>query len=159
VLSISFGRSVWRESRRHRPAAQLTSQSFTIIGVTPPAFTGTLQVDYRPAVTVPFAASCCCGRRQQLGTANQPGVWWINLMGRLKRARPTNRRATRGTMRFQAAALESCRRDVKQVNLHRLDPKTIRADRRIRQPWNAGHAQRVFNHHLWTIHTWWRSCC
>src|SRR5205814_3014524 len=34
---------------------KLNKQSFTIIGVTPPAFTGTLQVDYHPAVTIPLA--------------------------------------------------------------------------------------------------------
>src|SRR6266542_6434150 len=34
---------------------KLNKQSFTIIGVTPPAFRGTLQVGYYPAVTVPIA--------------------------------------------------------------------------------------------------------
>src|SRR6267143_385579 len=64
---------------------KLNQQSFTIIGVTPPAFTGTLQVDYHPSVTVPFACEpLLLGERSNLGTANEPGVWWINLMGRLK---------------------------------------------------------------------------
>ena len=56
VLSHQF----WQERFGANPAVigqplKLNKQSFTIIGVTPPAFTGTLQVDYRPAVTVPLA--------------------------------------------------------------------------------------------------------
>src|SRR5262249_38630505 len=34
---------------------KLNKQTFTIIGVTPPEFPGTLQVGYPPAVTVPIA--------------------------------------------------------------------------------------------------------
>ena len=86
---------------------KLNKQSFTIIGVTPPAFTGTLQVDYRPAVTVPFACELLLrGERSNLGSANQPGVWWINLMGRLKPGATYEqaRDSLNGT--FQAAALE-----------------------------------------------------
>jgi predicted permease len=64
---------------------KLNKQSFTIIGVTPPAFTGTLQVDYHPAVTIPLACEPLLrGENSLLGTAKEPGVWWLNLMGRLK---------------------------------------------------------------------------
>ncbi len=54
VLSYQF----WQERFGANPAAigqqlRLNKQSFTIIGVTPPAFTGTLQVGYSPAVTGP----------------------------------------------------------------------------------------------------------
>src|SRR6266576_6492943 len=60
---------------------QLNKQSFTIIGVTPPAFSGTLQVDYHPAVTIPLACEPLLqGENSNLGTANTPGVWWLNLM-------------------------------------------------------------------------------
>src|SRR6185436_1567621 len=56
VLSNQF----WQERFDANPAVigqrlKLNKQSFTIIGVTPPTFTGTSQVDYHPAVTVPFA--------------------------------------------------------------------------------------------------------
>lgn len=64
---------------------KLNQQSFTIIGVTPPAFTEISQVDYHPAVTVPlFCEPLLQGERSNLGTAKEPGVWWLNLMGRLK---------------------------------------------------------------------------
>src|SRR5438128_683897 len=82
VLSHQF----WRERFGANPAVigqplKLNKQSFTIIGVTPPAFNGTSQVDYHPVVTVPFACEpLLLGERSNLGTANQPGVWWMNLM-------------------------------------------------------------------------------
>ncbi|HTC77698.1 MAG TPA: ABC transporter permease [Terriglobales bacterium] len=86
---------------------KLNKQSFTIIGVTPPAFTGTLQVDYRPAVTVPFACELLLrGERSNLGSANQPGVWWINLMGRLKPGATYEQARDSLNGAFQAAALE-----------------------------------------------------
>src|SRR5256885_3895349 len=86
---------------------KLNKQSFTIIGVTPPAFTGTLQVDYHPAVTIPLACEPFLqGEKSILGTANEPGVWWLNLMGRLKPGATYEqaRDSLNGT--FQAYALE-----------------------------------------------------
>jgi predicted permease len=86
---------------------KLNKQSFTIIGVTPPAFTGTLQVDYRPAVTVALACEPLLeGEHSRLGTAKEPGVWWLDLMGRLKPGATYEqaRDSLNGT--FQAAALE-----------------------------------------------------
>ena len=72
VLSHQF----WQERFGANPAVigqplKLNKQSFTIIGVAP-AFTGTLQVDYQPAVTVPFASEpLLLGQRSKLGTTNQ----------------------------------------------------------------------------------------
>jgi len=87
---------------------KLNKQTFTIIGVTPPAFTGTLQVDYHPALTIPLAIEPLLrGEQSRLGTANQPGVWWLDLMGRLKPGATYQqaRDSLNGT--FQAAALEA----------------------------------------------------
>ena len=75
VLSHQF----WQERFGANPAVigqpiKLNKQSFTIIGVTPPAFTGTLQVGYHPAVTVPIACEPLLrGENSRLGTANEPG--------------------------------------------------------------------------------------
>ena len=103
---------------------KLNKQSFTIIGVTPPAFTGTLQVDYRPAVTVPFACELLLrGERSNLGTANQPGVWWINLMGRLKPGATYEQARDSLNGAFQAAALEVMPPPRKASQPARLDPK------------------------------------
>ena len=108
VLSHQF----WQERFGANPAIigqplKLNKQSFTVIGVMPPAFTGTLQVDYHPHVTVPLASEpLLLGENSNLGTANEPGVWWLNLMGRLKPGATYEqaRDSLNGT--FQAAALE-----------------------------------------------------
>jgi len=108
VLSHQF----WRERFDANPAVigqllKLNKQSFTIIGVTPPAFTDISQVDFHPAIAIPFFCEPLLrGERSNLGTANQGGVWWINLMGRLKPGASYEqaRDSLNGT--FQAAALE-----------------------------------------------------
>ena len=103
---------------------KLNKQSFTIIGVTPPAFTGTLQVDYQPAVTVPLTQEPLLrGERSRLGTAKEPGLWWLNLMGRLKPGATYEqaRDSLNGT--FQAAALEVMPPPRKANEPARLEPK------------------------------------
>jgi predicted permease len=125
VLSHQF----WQERFGANPAVigqplKLNKQSFTIIGVTPPAFTGTLQVDYQPAVTLPFASEpLLLGQRSKLGTTNQPGVWWINLMGRLKpgATQEQSRDSLNGS--FQAAALELMPPPRKANQPAQLEPK------------------------------------
>ena len=75
--------------------------------MTPPAFTGTLQVDYHPAVTIALASEPLVqGENTRLGTAKEPGLWWLNLMGRLKPGATYEqaRDSLNGT--FQAEALE-----------------------------------------------------
>src|SRR3989454_7576553 len=90
----------------------------------PPAFTGTLEVDYHPNVTVPLASEpLLLGENSNLGTANEPGVWWLNLMGRLKPGATYEqaRDSLNGT--FQAAALEVMPPPRKANQPARLDPK------------------------------------
>lgn len=55
---------------------------FTIVGVTPPEFFGTLQVGQSPDVTVPMSMEPRLGQ----GTPNisRPTFWWVRVMGRLK---------------------------------------------------------------------------
>src|SRR4029079_11111192 len=108
VLSHQF----WQERFGANPGIvgqplKLKQQSFTIIGVPPPAFNGTLQVDYQPAVTVAFACEPLLrGERSNLGTAKEPGVWWINLMGRLKPGATQEQARDSLNGAFQVAALE-----------------------------------------------------
>jgi predicted permease len=125
VLSHQF----WQERFGANPAVigqplKLNKQSFTIIGVTPPAFTGTSQVDFHPAVTIPLASEQLLqGENSNLGTANEPGVWWLNLMGRLKPGSTYEqaRDSLNGT--FQAAALEVRPPPRKATEPAQLDPK------------------------------------
>ncbi len=125
VLSHQF----WQERFGANPAVigqplKLNKQSFTIIGVTPPAFTGTLQVDYHPAVTIAIACEPLLrGENSRLGTAKEPGLWWLNLMGRLKPGATYEqaRDSLNGT--FQAAALEVMPPPRKANEPAQLDPK------------------------------------
>jgi predicted permease len=55
---------------------------FTVVGVAPPSFHGTEQVDNFPDVYVPLAY-----KRQifpDKGDPNDPNYWWVLMMGRLK---------------------------------------------------------------------------
>jgi predicted permease len=125
VLSYQF----WQERFGGNRAVlgqplKLNKQTFTIIGVTPPAFTGTSQVDYHPVVTVPFACEpLLLGEQSHLGTAKQPGLWWMNLMGRLKPGATYEqaRDSLNGT--FQAAALEVMPPPRKANQPAQLDPR------------------------------------
>jgi predicted permease len=125
VLSNQY----WQERFGANPAVigqplKLNKQSFTIIGVTPPAFNGTLQVDFRPAVTVPLACeSLLEGEQSRLGTAKESGVWWLDMMGRLKPGATLAqaRESLDGT--FQAAALEIMPPPRKANQPAQLDPK------------------------------------
>ena len=82
---------------------KLNKLSFTIIGVTPAAFNGTLQVDFHPAFTIPFACEPLMkGKRSN----KEGGVWWMNLMGRLKPGATYEQARESLNGSFQAAALD-----------------------------------------------------
>jgi predicted permease len=108
VLSHQF----WQERFGSDPAVigqqlKLNKLSFTIIGVTPPEFTGTLQVNYRPAVTIPIASEPLLrGASSRLGSVGDPGAWWLDLMGRLKPGATYEQARDSLNGAFQAAALE-----------------------------------------------------
>jgi predicted permease len=86
MLSYQFWQERFGGSRNVIGAQlKLNQQNFTIIGVTPATFSGTLQVGYQPAFTIPFAVEPQLrGENSLLGTASDPGIWWLNVMGRLK---------------------------------------------------------------------------
>jgi predicted permease len=125
VLSHQF----WQERFGANPAVigqqlKLNQQSFTIIGVTPPAFTEISQVDYHPAVTVPlFCEPLLQGERSNLGTVKEPGVWWLNLMGRLKPGATYEQARDSLNGAFQAAALEVMPPPRKANQPAQLEPK------------------------------------
>ena len=103
---------------------KLNQQSLTIIGVTPRGFNGTLQVGYQPAVTVPLSIEPLLrGENSNLATANSPGVWWLNVMGRLKPGATEEqvRQSLNGA--FQTAALEAMPPPRKSSDPAQLAPK------------------------------------
>lgn len=125
VLTHQF----WQERFGANPAVigqplKLNKQSFTIIGVTPSAFTGTLQVDYHPAVTIPLACEPLLrGENGILGTAKEPGLWWLNLMGRLKPGATYEQARDSVNGAFQAEALAAMPPPRKASQPAQLEPK------------------------------------
>ncbi len=59
----------------------LNNNAFTIVGVTPPGFNGTMNVGSSPDVTIPIAwESQVMTERSRM----KNNMWWLRLMGRLK---------------------------------------------------------------------------
>jgi predicted permease len=127
VVVVSY--QIWQERFGTNPAVigqplKLNKMSFTIIGVTPPAFTGTLQVGYYPALTVPIACEPLLrSENSSLGTANEPGLWWLHLMGRLKPGATYEQARESLNGAFQAAALEAMPPPRDENEPAQLDPK------------------------------------
>ena len=109
VLSYEF----WQNRFGGNPSVvgqqlKLNQQSLTIIGVTPWGFNGTLQVGYHPAVTIPFAMEPLLrGNDSHLGTTRRPGVWWLNVMGRLQPGATAEQARETLNGAFQVAALDA----------------------------------------------------
>src|SRR5215468_4997239 len=103
---------------------KLNQTPFTIIGVTPPGFTGALQVDNRSAVTVPLAFEpLLLGDRSGMARAGRPDVWWINLMGRLKPGARLEQARDSLNGAFQATALEVMPPPRRDNEPAKIDPK------------------------------------
>src|SRR5882672_3103884 len=109
---------------------KLNQTTFTIIGVAPPGFTGTLQVSERPAVTVPLAFEPVLlgdrtgmARAGRPGSEGRPGYWWVNLMGRLKPGATLEQARDSLNGAFQAMALEVMPPPRRDNEPAKLDPK------------------------------------
>jgi predicted permease len=134
---VVLNHKYWEERFGSNPAVigqqlKLNQTVFTIIGVTPPAFTGALQVSDRPAVTVPIAFEpVLLGERTGMaragsrpGEPGRPEIWWINLMGRLKRGATLEQARDSLNGVFQATALEVMpppRRDNESAKIDQKD--------------------------------------
>jgi predicted permease len=102
----------WQERFVSNPAVigqqiKLNKISFTIIGVTPPGFNGTGQVDRSPEITVPISFEReLLGERSALPKADKPGFWWLLVMGRLKPGATLTQARDSLNGVFEAAVLE-----------------------------------------------------
>ena len=102
----------WQEKFAANPSVvgqqlRINSVEFTVIGVTPPDFTGSLQVGESPALTVPLALEpALLGNDTARAKPGRAEVWFLHLMGRLKPGATLiqARESLAGT--FQATALE-----------------------------------------------------
>jgi predicted permease len=126
---VLISHKYWQERFGANPAVigqqlKLNQTPFTIIGVTPPEFTGALQVSDRPAVTVPLAFEpVLLGERTGMARADRPGFWWINLMGRLKPGARFEQARDSLNGAFQAAALEVMPAPRRDNEPAKIDPK------------------------------------
>lgn len=123
VLSNQF----WQERFGANPAVigqqlMLNKQSFTIVGVTAPEFNGTLQVNYKPAVTVPLALEPLLSAEKSY---LEQGIWWLNVMGRLKPGATDEQARESLNGAFQSAALElmPAPKKANQLAATQLEPK------------------------------------
>jgi predicted permease len=125
VISHEF----WQEQFNADPAAvgqtlKLNKLPFTVIGVTPPAFNGTLQVNYHPAITVPVACEpMLLGDRSGMPRTGKPGFWWLNVMGRLKKGATYEQAGDSLNGTFQATALEVMPPPRKETDAAQIDAK------------------------------------
>ena len=85
VLSYRY----WKQRFGGNPAVidsqiNLNNVAFTIIGVTPPGFEGTMQAGSTQDVTIAIAWEPRVYVDRERSNMNGAGVWWLRLMGRLK---------------------------------------------------------------------------
>jgi hypothetical protein len=103
---------------------KLNNISFTIVGVTPPGFNGTLQVNQRPAVTVALVAEpLLLAEKTGMGKGGKPGFWWLNIMGRLKPGATMEQAQQSLGGVFEATALEIMPPPQRENDPAQLDPK------------------------------------
>src|SRR5215470_9863279 len=62
----------------------LNNIAFTVIGVTPPRFDGTMQAGSTQDVTIPIAWEPRMYVDRERSNMNGAGLWWLRIMGRLK---------------------------------------------------------------------------
>ena len=103
---------------------KLNQTVFTIVGVTPPGFAGTLQVDYHADVTAPLSFEpAILGGETGMARDGKPGIWWLNVMGRLAPGATREQAAQSLHGTFQAAALDVMPAPERDGDVTRLEPK------------------------------------
>ena len=125
VISHSF----WQDQFAGDPAVvgktvSLNRMAFTVVGVTPPGFTGALQVDYRVSITIPLAFEpLVLGENSAMVRPDRPPTWFLNVMGRLKPGATLAEARESLNPAFQAAALEVMPAPKKDNEPARIEPK------------------------------------
>ena len=108
VLSHSYWQRLGAGADMLGQSLKLNQAVFTIVGVTPAGFAGTLQVDYQADVTVPLSFEpAILGAETAMARDGKPGFWWLNVMGRLAPGATREQAAQSLQGMFQAAALDA----------------------------------------------------
>jgi predicted permease len=82
----------------------LNGNAFSVIGVTPPGFTGTLQVGTVPKVTVPVTTRPLIRPRGR--NFSDGNYWWMHMMGRLSGAVPREQALSQMKLLFERSVHE-----------------------------------------------------
>jgi predicted permease len=126
VLSHRF----WASRFNGDPSAvgkqvNINNVAFTIVGVTPPGFTGTAQVGSSQDISVPLAwEPQINGKQSNLEGA---GIWWLRVMGRLKPGVTMEQAQASLAGPFQQSVLEqrALRKTESGAALRTIDPKDL----------------------------------
>jgi predicted permease len=126
VLSHRF----WASRFNGDPSAvgkqvNINNVAFTIVGVTPPGFSGTAQVGSSQDISVPLAwEPQINGKQSNLEGA---GIWWLRVMGRLKPGVTMEQAQASLAGPFQQSVLEqrALRKTESGTALRTLDPKDL----------------------------------
>ena len=104
---------------------KLNQITFTIVGVTPAGFNGTLQVDDRPAISVPLSFEPMLLRENSamVKKDGKPGSWWLHVMGRLKPGASLAQARDSLNGSFQSLALEIMPPPKKANETAQIEPK------------------------------------
>jgi len=97
----------------------LNGSPFTIIGVAPPGFYGTLDVGASPDITVPVAKQSLVMPGEPY--LNRPGVWWLQVIGRLKEGATAEQARARLEVILQQSATAYQTSSEKQKDIPRLE--------------------------------------
>jgi predicted permease len=81
----------------------LNNHAFTIVGVTPPGFNGTMNVGSSQEITVPLASE---SRLMAERSRMKNNMWWLRLMGRLKPGATPEEAQSQLSGAFQQSILE-----------------------------------------------------
>ncbi len=87
VLVISYG--YWSRRFSRSPDVigrkiEVNSTPMTIIGVNPPAFTGTYETQNSPDIFLPFSMQPIVAPKFNSSLLTDRNLWWVMMMGRLK---------------------------------------------------------------------------
>lgn len=111
---VVFSYRLWRHSFGSNPevigqTVRLNDRTFTVIGVAPRDFEGTLQVGTTSDVFVPLTQREAVHPWKK--RTSNPDSWWLQIMGRLEPGAARSKASTTLNLRFQQAIEPVIRRD------------------------------------------------
>jgi len=117
--------------------AILGNMPFTIVGVTPPEFYGTMGVDQRPDFWVPLS-SLSQVEPKRVNERSDPRSWWLYIMGRMKPGTSRQQAQVELNLAYQQHAAEvqklfNDRRDLPQLDISPGSQGVFQARRRFSQ--------------------------